>query len=389
MQSLYQRCKEVEDGHGRGGEGWSVIKSPSPDVKMSMKYFPPQKGERSVATGRAEGVVDCEAAEVAAWLYDFNSREATRISREQGQDIARLVLDDSKPGETTVAMVKRFPFPLLNREFVLRDVFKVEANCDVMVAIESVDINVEYGASFKSVRGFTRALWRIVNISDRDRVKQCRVTVYQFIDAGGSIPTWLVNRVVPETLGFVQEAIDVFRQDDKVDNVERDKLMTLMKESHEDHEYTEDEVAILDHARNKFEGLKESDFEHLESPDVFVKMHKIMEENGHILIGRASTVIDTTIEECAAWEWAKMSRERSKKLRNRRKVVQINDHSDIQQFILDLKLPGFQLREFLTRSLRWREDANTIILVYVDATHRDFPLQPKKYTRASTINLLR
>ena len=52
-QELFKRCMELEEG-SKSGEGWKAIKSTFKDVKMSMKYFSPKKGERSVGTGRAE-----------------------------------------------------------------------------------------------------------------------------------------------------------------------------------------------------------------------------------------------------------------------------------------------------------------------------------------------
>ena len=50
----------------------------------------------------------------------------------------------------------------------------------------------------------------------------------QYLDAGGMIPTSLVNRKLPEALGVVQEAIDEFRQDDKIDEADRTELAMLV-----------------------------------------------------------------------------------------------------------------------------------------------------------------
>ena len=61
---------------GDGGEeGWKALESPSQDVEMSMKYFPPEKGGRSIVTGKAVGIVDCSVEEVAAWVMDYCSNE--------------------------------------------------------------------------------------------------------------------------------------------------------------------------------------------------------------------------------------------------------------------------------------------------------------------------
>ena len=50
------------------------------------------------------------------------------------------------------------------------------------------------------------------------------------LDARGSIPTWLVDKKMPEALSGVQEAIDEFRQDDKVDAAEVGELAKFIRE---------------------------------------------------------------------------------------------------------------------------------------------------------------
>ena len=63
QQATFERCIEPS----RDEEGWAVLKSPSPEVDMWIKYIPSKiKGKRSFATGKATGVVDCSAEEVAA-----------------------------------------------------------------------------------------------------------------------------------------------------------------------------------------------------------------------------------------------------------------------------------------------------------------------------------
>ena len=61
VESCIALLGDVRDG---SGGGWTKIESPSHEVEMKMQYFPPKKGERSVGTGKAVGVVDCSAEEV-------------------------------------------------------------------------------------------------------------------------------------------------------------------------------------------------------------------------------------------------------------------------------------------------------------------------------------
>ena len=79
------------------------------------------------------------------------------------------------------------------REFVVKMIWKADID-SITIAVESIDFLVDYGASFNCVRGRTRAFYRIDKLPDLGQVEQCRVTLYQNIDAGRVIPNWLVNR---------------------------------------------------------------------------------------------------------------------------------------------------------------------------------------------------
>ena len=191
------------------------------------------------ATGRAEGIIDCSAEDVAAWLSDYCSNERVRRSCEKG-DPARLVLENNAAAnEITGASVKAMPFPLKDREFVVKMIWKsIEAG--VNIAFESVDtaVVVDYGTSFNTVRARSRGFYRIENLPDRGQVKQCRCTLYQNIDAGGIVPTRVMNLKLPYALSPVQQAIKEFRQDKKIDEADRAELAAFIREKHEDQEYS-------------------------------------------------------------------------------------------------------------------------------------------------------
>ena len=113
---------------GESGEGWSEIKSKYRDVDMSMRYFPPKEGERSVATGRADGIIDCSAEKAAAYFFDYCSRLRMRISLEEGNPARLIVEDNAALNEATVATVKSMPFLLNDREFVVKYVWKADSS---------------------------------------------------------------------------------------------------------------------------------------------------------------------------------------------------------------------------------------------------------------------
>ena len=202
FQTIYQRCKEIEIPKGAG---WTNIRSTSPYVCMSVKNISQKNGENIVkwTAGRAEGVIDCEATEAAAWLFDYCSNERMRISKERG-DPARLVVEANRaPNERTFAMVKKMPFPWKDREFVFKMILKTEAD-SITIAVESIDLDVDYGAHFKTERVLKRSFYRIANLSsDQSHVRQSKITLYRILYLGSSFAS-VLNTNIPEQLSSIQ-----------------------------------------------------------------------------------------------------------------------------------------------------------------------------------------
>ncbi|GMI09498.1 hypothetical protein TrVE_jg359 [Triparma verrucosa] len=97
------------------------------------------------------------------------------------------------------------PFPLNSREWVARQIWKSEQG-KVFIAFESTDDKVDYGMSLRKVRGLVRGVYCIEQIADRRGENQSRVTIVQRIDAGGVIPTWVMDKKIPDALSVVQSA---------------------------------------------------------------------------------------------------------------------------------------------------------------------------------------
>ena len=55
----------------------------------------------------------------------------------------------------------------------------------------------------------------------------------------------------------------------------------------------------------KFKALESSEWAEIDSPDHFVRMENIYEDGSSIVVGRAVTVVDASLEETAAWELSK------------------------------------------------------------------------------------
>ncbi|GMH77977.1 hypothetical protein TL16_g07607 [Triparma laevis f. inornata] len=363
---VFKRCEELLGG---GEAGWEALESTSQSVNMSMKYFPPKKGERSIATGKAVGVVDCSAEKVAAWAYDYCNNERMQVSNEEGNP-ARIELR-------------------AKGEFVFRQFWKSEEG-KVVIAIESIDDEIDYGVRLRKTRGFVRAFWQVEDLPVRGGAKQCRATFVQQIDAGGSIPTWVVNKKVPQALSGVQGAIDEFRQDEKVDAASLGELATLIRERGQNEVYSEEENALLERACQTFEDdLKEGALKQLKSPDVFVKMMStVVKEGDQAVIGKCVAVVDAAIEDCAAFELAKMTRVKMKDHYDfggvEREEVALTNHSDLFYFVADFGIKSFARREWLMKSVWKMVDENTIIIGYEDAENDNYPIGAgKKYVRAS------
>jgi len=59
---------------------------------------------------------------------------------------------------------------------------------------------VDYGVKLKKVRGEFKALTVLTNIESAGGVKQCRIQNFQHINAGGYLPTAVVDNRLPDAL---------------------------------------------------------------------------------------------------------------------------------------------------------------------------------------------
>ncbi|GMH51905.1 hypothetical protein TrST_g8216 [Triparma strigata] len=222
--AVFARCEELEDALGEDymtNSGWRMLKrrKQCPDLTTWSKYAPTKK-----VAGKAVGIVDSSAEEVASWVMHACSNERMRKSREEGNP-ARLMLTEKdgyppKDNEITFATVKWTPFFL--REFVVRTIWRSDKG-KTSIAIESIDDNINvddaYGRKLRKTRASTRAFWEFENLplkegegeEEGENQEQCKVTLVQSVDAGGSIPAWVTNRMMPLVLSAVQGAINKFR----------------------------------------------------------------------------------------------------------------------------------------------------------------------------------
>jgi len=267
------------------------------------------------------------------------------------------------------------PFPLNNREFVTRTLCAADANGSLLIIYAPVNDVIDYGMSTRAVRGVSRALVRITP----SRESQCKVTYIQYLDAGGAVPTWVVELKIPLALSAVIELRDEFQRDDEIDAMEWDELARVMTE--EKQVYSEYEDSLIQRVQDKLRVIKEEDFEEFESLDHLVKMGTTVEGDGRMII-RASATIDSSIEECAAWDTHKLSHKNRKGSTHLvRNLVHDNGHSVVFHLVNDFRLPGFAPREFVLRLLWKKLTANTVVVCYESIDEQNEA--NNKYVRAS------
>jgi len=395
---VVESCRYLESEEG--GE-WEPLPSSSPFVDMWCKHTLAKKGERSIALGKATAgessaksadlflppppplcshmyvaVLDGSARDALASFFAAGAREDLRISSKQ-RDPARLVQRRAGSNDMIRATIKKMPFPLHNREFVARQVAATDTNGDLLFTSMPVDDVIDYGMSKRTVRGVSRVLLRLTPNGE----SQCKVTYHMYLDAGGRIPTFVVNAKLPLALGAVGDLREEFQRDDEIDKLKRDQLARVIKD--EPQTYTAEEDILVNKMYVKLGMLDWALFEELESPDHFVKMGKIFVDGSSSAVVRASVSVDVSVEDCAVWEMIQINRERVKEGGAlARSLTAINGHHGLFHLAFDLGIPGFQPREFLLSQV-WRRQGEKLAVAYESVQHGDFPLNPS-YVRGTT-----
>ena len=178
QEEIFRRLHDLK----ADGMGWSKLESPTPDVKMWIKYH--QRKRKGLATGKAEGILDCTAEEAAAWFFDYCGHEKMRIHAEEGHGVHLEIRgeNDSRrttKNERTFAMVKEYPFPLTKREFVFKHIWKVKKH-GVSVGVWPAGNIADYGRFVgKTVKGTLMGLFVARNIGRFRGINQCKVTYYR------------------------------------------------------------------------------------------------------------------------------------------------------------------------------------------------------------------
>jgi hypothetical protein len=142
--------------------------------------------------------------------------------------------------------------------------------------------------------------------------------------------------------------------------------------------------------QDKLGSLDGSPFEELDSPDPRVGMRFVFVNGSHEGIMRASTVVDASVEACAAWDLHKMSRNNAKTNSSagilESSQTNVNEHHTIVQNVYEVPVLGFKPREWVTANI-WKWDGAETLKVFVESTDTEGVPVKKEYLRATATNL--
>ena len=360
---------------------WLDLPTPSPFVTMGMQYKPTVAGQNPIVLAEAQTVVDCGIEEAYAWFMVAAGRERTRHHLEHG-DLAHVTLNDRSVHDRTVATIHKTPFRLTNREYVVRSLGVMKAdnfNPSLNVALTSEEVGkVDYGQSFRVIRGHLTGLIRLEDVREGG-TRASRVTFTVQWSGEGNLPPWAMRNEIVRTLSVANELRTEVQRDDEIDAAERAKLAKVMTKNQQT--YSREDNATLNLSLGYFNALGDAKFQDLESPDVFVQMEWALDDGESLL--RASATVDATVEDCAAFETAKMSRgEQQRHFEEKgleRSLVRVNAHSSTFHMVRRLDFPGAQPREWLVRSVwKWKDERKEEMALSCETldNNEEYPADP-------------
>ncbi|GMI42853.1 hypothetical protein TeGR_g1270 [Tetraparma gracilis] len=346
----------------RTASEWEIVESPSALVDMHAKFEHASEGTRPAVLGRADSILDCSPEEAFLWLVSGpTSLEQTRLGQDRGDPLS-IVVSEKGPFEYVKAAIRKFPFRITNREYVMSTIGIRGEGGSYIVGASSVDksVPIDYGgSSFRSIRGDLTCLTVIYpHVSALD-FKQCRVTHLMRWNGAGNVPTWHMQTELPSSLGLIWSMREVFERDELVDDFENERLADKMRDSEQT--YSASETSTVTAVRDKLESFVGS-LQSSPDPRVTIEVGTTASE----ATGKASTTFDDSLERCAAWSVLMDSRFNQKRhigASSDKAVAEENEHSSVFLGTLGSSSRITSTREFLMRVIWLREDIGTILVV--------------------------
>ena len=293
------------------GSTYNSLPSPSPFVQISRKNTKPHK--TNACSGKATVTVDVSPNQALAYLFSYCSESMLRRSREANNP-ARLILRAKTPHDHISATIKKYPFPLANREFVCRRVAASEGD-SFIIAVDSIDVPADYGEHEYIERGTMSCFYLITPTSEPNCSK---VSLHVSLNPG----KWLPSRTVTEELAKVFSVLETMRSEvqrgDEIDLAKLTELEHIMANVEQDYEKKEDEM--LERVCAELGEVNEEDYREIGDSsersgvmdsaadsgfrDVFGSSltPSARATNGDIKKGKMSFCVDASVERCAAYE---------------------------------------------------------------------------------------
>mmetsp|Transcript_10792 Transcript_10792/g.22152 ORF Transcript_10792/g.22152 Transcript_10792/m.22152 type:complete len:1934 (-) Transcript_10792:39-5840(-) len=377
QEEVFENLKNILGANGDSGD-WKQVESSKfaeDVVKIEMKHVKQKKGESSIAVARAVCTSDCIAEEAAAWFFDYCSRERTAEDREKGGP-ARLDVTkkNARINEKIFASIKKMPFPMRNREFVVNVIWRRNDDESISIAFSPFDEKIDYGSKiYRLVKGKSYGLVNFQNIDKVGEIDQCEMTYTVYIDMAGFIPTSILERRLPDSLIAVASCARKFKRDKEIDYINVENFKD--KVNNEPQSYDATEQGVLDRGKKFFKRCLQGKSVQQVTDDQRITLKDLRLENDHVA-AVLQTNVDADPLSCLAHDFLKELREKRLKKKSFRKLVRqdvqkLNTHAQLYRTVRNTGIPGVWLRDCRSIVL-WQKDENgDIWIVYEDTNLMD------------------
>jgi hypothetical protein len=203
---------------------------------------------------------------------------------------------------------------------------------------------------------------------------QTEAICLQRLDAGGRLPAFLINQKIPESLQAATSMKDHMQRDTDVDAVGHDALckkvsamLILLSPSHAfltpppfqlqirmPQNLSADEETFLQEMTSKISLVNMETFTPHPTPeDNKIQVSVCYTDGNPIIVGKGVTVIDASMEECAAYELHKMSRANVRAHQEfgglEKEMRWQSQNSFLYRVAYNIGIKGFSAREFVSR----------------------------------------
>jgi hypothetical protein len=180
--------------------------------------------------------------------------------------------------------------------------------------------------------------------------------------------------LIPRQLGVLSNIDEAFNKDEEIDKGDISTLASIMKTNVQTYS-TEDKKAITNGLTFYKNTTKNKKFTKLKQSDQKTTMKLVHFHGEGIETGQATTVVDSTVEECAGYQYNLGNRYKRRHSDVHSTITKINDHSFYYSTSRNLHVPGIAPRETRTKVVWAKDEKGTVVIDVSDSlelvkTHR-------------------